>query len=88
MSLPKTEYRGQRATITMNELRGHLGEAIDKVRHGLVVETTKGGKTAALLVPVDYSDDNAITIVKPDGTVVGPPLITAKRNLGNGGYGD
>ncbi len=84
MPLPKRDLRGQRATITMMELRSNPGEVIDSVAHGLTVEITKAGKEVAVL---SQSDNNQDTVIHRDGSISGPIPLTFGRKLGNGGYG-
>ena len=84
MPLPKRDLRGQRATITMMELRSNPGEVIDSVAHGLTVGITKAGKEVAVL---SQSDNNQDTVIHRDGSISGPIPLTFGRKLGNGGYG-
>ena len=84
MPLPKRDLRGQRATITMMELRSNPGEVIDSVAHGLTVGITKAGKEVAVLSQSDNSQD---TVIHRDGSISGSIPLTFKTNLGSGGYG-
>jgi antitoxin (DNA-binding transcriptional repressor) of toxin-antitoxin stability system len=86
MPLPKKDYRGQKATITMMELRSNPGEVIDSVAHGLTVGITKAGKEVAILAQSDQSLDT--TIIHRDGSITGQIPLTFGRNLGSGGYGN
>lgn len=85
MPLPKRDLRGQRATITMMELRSNPGEVIDSVAHGLTVGITKSGKEVAVLTQSDSGKDT--TVIYPDGSISGHVPLTLGRNLGSGGYG-
>jgi len=85
MPLPKVDLTGQRATITMMELRANPGEVIDSVRHGLSIDIEKHGKRVAVLARSDASSDT--TVIHRDGSVSGPIPVTFRRNLGCGGYG-
>jgi hypothetical protein len=84
MPLPKRDLRGQRATITMMELRSNPGQVIDSVAHGLTVGITKSGKEVAVLSQSETGED---TIFYPDGSIHGPVPLTLRRNMGSGGYG-
>ena len=85
MPLPEKDFRQMSATVTMMELRSQPGEVMDRVAHGMTIHVEKNGKHIASIVPVGH--DNAETIIKPDGSVVGPLPLTFRRNLGYGGYG-
>ena len=84
MSLPKQDYRGLRASITMMELRAQPGEVIDRVAHGMIISVEKNGKEVAVLSASDNSKD---TVIHRNGTISGPIPLTFGRDLGNGGYG-
>jgi len=86
MSLPRKDFRGQRATVSMMELRSRPGDAIDRVTHGMTVDIEKNGVHVASLVPADSVSDT--TEIMPNGNIVGPIPLTFRRNLGNGGYGE
>jgi antitoxin (DNA-binding transcriptional repressor) of toxin-antitoxin stability system len=85
MPLPLKDFRGQRASLTMMELRSAPGDAIDRVAHGMTISIEKNKKTVAVLVPSDVTSD--VTTIGPDGSIHGQIPLTFRRNLGDGGYG-
>lgn len=65
-------------TITMMQLRKQPGEYAHLVsRHGESFLVTAQGKPVFKIVPV--SDE---TVIRPDGTVVGPKPLTFRQDLG------
>lgn len=84
MPFPKKDFRGQRATISMMELRSQPGEVIDAVSHGMIVDIEKSGKHVATLSPLQ--DDERQTVIHRDGSISGQVPLTFRRNLGSGGY--
>ena len=82
MSLSKKDFGGQKATISMMELRSAPGDVIDRVSNGMVVTIEKNGKPITVLAP---SDSNQDTVVKSDGSFSGPIPLTFRLNLGEGG---
>lgn len=85
MPLPHKSFLGQRASVTMMELRSSPGDVFDRVSHGMKVDVEKNGKTIATIVP--HGDDAEVTRVNSDGSFVGQPPVTYRKNLGSGGYG-
>jgi prevent-host-death family protein len=85
MPLPKKDFQGQEATISMTELRSAPGDVMDRVSHGMLVHIEKSGKRVASLVPVGHDSDS--TVIHRDGSITGSIPLTFRRNLGSGGYG-
>jgi antitoxin (DNA-binding transcriptional repressor) of toxin-antitoxin stability system len=79
MPLPKKDFRGQRARITMMELRRQPGRVFDLVEHGCVVEVEKCGKLIAMIVPPEAHGET--TEILSDGSIKGPIPLTFRRNL-------
>lgn len=75
MSLWKIRYWGQKAEVTLSELRGAPGDLFDRVSRGLTVFVTRSGKTAAVVSPPPISND-VDCIVHSDGTWEGERPIT------------
>lgn len=85
MPLPKRDYRGRKATISMMEFRSKPGEVIDCAAHGMSITVEKNGKPLAVLAPSDANSDS--TVIRSDGAIEGQIPLTFRRDLGNGGYG-
>jgi antitoxin (DNA-binding transcriptional repressor) of toxin-antitoxin stability system len=83
--LPKKDFRGQSATLSMMELRKRPGDAVDRVEYGMRIDIEKNGKLIASLVPPDGAGD---TVIYPDGRISGAIPLTFRLNLGSGGYGE
>lgn len=77
MALPRKDYDGQEATITVMELRERPGDAIDRVTHGMKIHITKNGKHVASLVPPEN------TVINSDGSFSGARPLTMGKNLGD-----
>lgn len=86
MPLPKKDFRGQEATITMMELRANPGEVVDLVSHGMTIHLEKNGKLVASIVPHGSSDE--VCTIDSKGRINGQLPVTFRRDLGSGGYGD
>ncbi len=86
MPLPKKDFRGQRASVSMMELRSAPGDLIDRVAHGMIVDIEKNGKVVASLGPPDGREEG--TVIHADGTIEGRIPLTFRKNLGSGGYGE
>jgi hypothetical protein len=82
--LPPKDYRGQRAKMTMMELRAAPGDAIDRVAHGMVIDIEKNGKIVGVLAKYPSED----SVIHADGSITGAVPLTFRQNLGNGGYGE
>ncbi len=81
--IPKRNLAGQTTEVTMMELRAEPGEVIDAVSYGLKVRVLKAGKHRATIIPPDMErGSDEVTRVLPDGSFVGQPPITFRRNLG------
>jgi len=85
MTLPKRDYAGKEAVISMMELRAKPGEVMACAEAGLVIHVEKSGKHIASITPACAIGD--FTEIHPDGSITGPVPLTLRRNLGNGGYG-
>jgi hypothetical protein len=70
-------------TITMMQLRSQPGEYAHRAyKHGEIFIVTSQGRPWFKICPID----SETTIVKSDGTVIGPKPLTFRQNLG-GEYG-
>lgn len=83
MPIPKLDFRGEVATITMMELRQSPGEIIDRVSRGLTVHVTKNGKPLAVIRSPDAAPADDTIIVHRDGsTADGRKPLTFGLDLG------
>ena len=85
MTLPRKNFHGQQASVSMMELRSAPGNVIDFVANGMTVHIEKSGKRVATMVPAGYDADS--TTINSDGSISGQIPLTLRRNLGSGGYG-
>lgn len=72
-------------TITMMQLRAQPGEYGHLVsRHGESFLVTAHGKPVFKIVPIveDFLPVSDVTVIRPDGTVVGPKPLTFRENMG------
>ena len=76
MPLPRKDYDGQEAEVTMMELRASPGDIIDRVTHGMRVHVTKSGVRVACIVPTK-------TVIAADGSFAGERPLTMGRDLGD-----
>jgi antitoxin (DNA-binding transcriptional repressor) of toxin-antitoxin stability system len=74
MSLPKKDFSGEEATVTIMELRSAPGDIFDRIFHGMIVHVTKHGKRVASIVPVD-------TVIHSDGSWEGAKPLTMGVDL-------
>lgn len=81
MSLPRKDFRGKNATITMMELRSRPGEVFDLVAHGLSVRVEKAGKHVGTIIPPGAESENDETIVHSDGRIEGRIPLTYRTRL-------
>ncbi len=75
MALPKLDFSGEEATITMMQLRAQPGEVMDRVARGLTVHVEKHGKRIATISPPE-------TVIHSDGTFTGRKPLTFRQRLG------
>jgi len=73
VSLPRIDYTGQEAEVTITELRASPGDLFDRVARGMTVHVTKGGKRIAVISPPD-------TVINADGSWSGArPIMMGIR---------
>lgn len=72
---PKIRYDGQKATITLGELRASTGDVFERVERGMEVTVTKYGKPIALLSPPE-------TVIDRAGNITGRKPLTFGVDLG------
>jgi prevent-host-death family protein len=66
-------------TITMMQLRKAPGDYAHRAyKHGETFIVTSQGRPIFKIVPIDD-----MTIIKPDGTTVGPKPLTFRQDLGS-----
>lgn len=81
MMLPRKDYIGTTATVTMMEFRAQPGEVADRVAAGMRIHVTKQGKHIMTIIPAGW--DSETTVVRSDGSFVGQPPLTFRKNLGD-----
>jgi antitoxin (DNA-binding transcriptional repressor) of toxin-antitoxin stability system len=75
VTLPKLDFTGEEAEVTMTEFRSEPGELIDRVRRGLTVHITKNGQRVATMKASD-------PIIHSDGHIEGAKPLTFGIDLG------
>lgn len=82
MPIPKLDFTGEEATVTMMELRSNPGEIIDRVSRGLVCTVTKNGRPIVTMRAAGPLSGDTI-IVRRDGTTAdGRKPLTFGLDLG------
>lgn len=74
MSMPRKDFSGQEATVSMMELRAGPGDIIDRVAAGMTVHVEKNGRRVASIVPTE-------TIIASDGSYTGARPLTMGLKL-------